>query len=289
MTQRITYLGGKIDPVIARERCVRFREIKKDDVRIAINKEPDETIQYDVKAFSEMLQQVLKYKSVTGVNIYFACYDPAHGEDRIHIPDNKEQMLTLVFVPTVEMNGSVMYDNLTKDYYIMKKNGKGHVNLNKPPKNTDLVSRWIDKYQQDVLVNLLNGDDTKSVWYQKDVIVEIVNAINNGIENNTIDSMLYSFAAHSGGDKIDTTLLNGQRIKLEIDYHLSGIFWFGLNLDPDNFRELISSRNAFENALAYKDEASGNKRSQRKLLAEGDSYDTGIPIPPAGGDGSLLP
>ena len=289
MTLQITFIGGKIDPVEAKNRCIRFGKIKKSDVETGIGVIQDDVIQYDVKAFLSMLQEMIKYNDITGIKVYYACYDPANPVDVAYIPANKNGMLTLIFVPTIEKKGSLLYDNLTKDYYIMNKTGDGFVNLNKPPQPNGLASRWVGTYQGDVLPNLLNGMDTKSTWYELQEVLETIKVINEGINNQTINSMLYSFASYKKGDKIDRTLANGQRIKVDIDNKLSGIFWFGIDLKSDNFMEIIHGDGTFEKALAYKNNEPEKFEKKFRLLADPDPYDTGIPIPPASGVDPQLP
>ncbi len=289
MTLQITFIGGKIDPKEARNRCIRFGKIKKNDVESGIGVIQDSVIQYDVTAFLSMLQEIINYPGIKGVNVYFACYDPTQNGDGDYIPSSKNNMLTLIFVPTIEKNGSLLYDNLTNDYYIMNKDGDGYVNLNKPPQPKGLASRWVSTYQGNVLPKLLNGKDTKKTWYELEEVLGTIKAINDGINNNTINSMLYSFASYKGGDKIDRTLINGQRIKIDIDDRLSGIFWFGIDLKAYDFTNMINGDGTFEKALAYKNHEPENFEKKSRLLADPDPYDTGIPIPPASGDGTQLP
>lgn len=57
MTLQITFIGGKIDPKEARNRCIRFGKIKKNDVESGIGVIQDSVIQYDVTAFLSMYRK----------------------------------------------------------------------------------------------------------------------------------------------------------------------------------------------------------------------------------------
>jgi hypothetical protein len=271
----------KIPVSVARLRCKRFRENKKTAISYGINNPADEYIQYDPGAFLAICRQIINSaQNITGMKVYFACYNPSVGADQNHIPNGKAKFVTLVFVPTVKSGNSLMYDR--KDYYLMNASGKGHSSVSK-----DTAIRWVSLFIEKVLPELPDND-TQALWYDRALIEDMITKVDLEIQSHETTQMLFCFGTYEEDEKMRVKI-NGQEQQLFIGDQLTGTFLFGTNLIAEVNRALTAEeRNAARRWIQEQSTLSDGKN--RPFDTDPDSYDTAIPIPPASsGGGEGLP
>jgi hypothetical protein len=271
----------KIPVSVARLRFNRFRENKKDAISFGINNTADEYIKYDPGAFLAICRQIINSAgNITGMKVYFACYNPSLDTDRAHIPNGKAKFVTLVFVPTVRSGNSLMYDR--NDYYLMNALGYGHSSVSK-----GTATRWVSLFLDTVLPELPDND-TQALWYDRALIEDMITNVNIEIQSQETTQMLFCFGTYEQDERMRVKT-NGQERQLFIGDQLTGTFLFGTNLIAEiNTPLTTAERNAARRWIQEQSTLSDGKN--RPFDTDPDSYDTGIPIPPASsGGGEGLP
>ena len=213
-----------------------------------------------------------KAKPNGGIRIYFAAYQlkgSAYNDD--FVPKDMEDMLTLVFAPT-DTHGTDIND--IGEFYIIDQvsGGKGVL-----LKDKTVASGWVRNYQDTklpVLTKRLGRPDTKSLWYNVDdfseFIAEIECQINTGIK---IPVIKISIAAFNTNDTM-LAKLPGSTYSIFVGSQLTLLF--------SPIEQIISGEGVPLMLFTEKISKSG-------MEIDPTDYDTGIPIPPASGDGSSLP
>ena len=247
----------------ATARHERFVSIKKQALKKATGVEPDDFIPMPPADFLELLKTAVRFSNnkpdpvLTGLKLYLAFNDPDYPGAAERIPPGKDNMLTFVLLPTIDKNGTEMYDLRATDreaLLLTKKDKSFYV-------EKGMASAWVQKYQTTYVPTINDIHESTALWYPIKTIVEIIIAVEAGIQNGTYQEMLFWFGAYGPKETIEVSL-NGSLVELDIRDQLTVTFLCGKDL------------------TGYGDPLRDDPPN---------AYDTTIPIPPASPDDPDLP
>jgi hypothetical protein len=214
-----------IDPTLASQRRNYFLTKKKAvlDGLLGYKQEGDH-LTYSVPAFLALLNVLTaKPGQYSGLRVYFASYS-CHADDpnNQYIPEAGGDLLTLIFVPTteVEQNGAPVNEDDPDNCYIIAQDKL--IRLPRPGvggPGLDTASRWVRHYQEKLPALSLDGVtttgnknfmDTRSQWYKIEIFTGILGKSEPGLisfiktlqsdPDNPLVAIVPQFAAYTDTD-----------------------------------------------------------------------------------------
>ena len=286
----------KISKMLAHQRALVFKALKKPFLESEIGSTEVESIKYDFDAFRNLLNTFneLSGQEYDGVRVYFASYKKDIKNDSQgtkYIPAGQNKKMTLIFVATTKgadlPDGIHVHNDDLDNCYIIDRDDKIQ-KLN--PGAT--ASKWIREYQNKKMPSFeKNGKDetgnpkfeeTKSIWYAKQVFLRNPGSSPQGFLDN-LDAIV---SAGNIVDDIEILLAgylygeNGyeNKLKLVYEYQLTLVF-------------KVQYESGEADAKPIKSFLSFTAKDDKRVSS--DYNDTGNPCPPPSGNcktlGSRLP
>ncbi len=281
----------RIDIGIVKTRYQKFLAIKKDAVGAGIGIPAD--VYHNVAAddFISMLKEMTGYPdidpAISGVKMYFACYDKLTG-DNDRIPNGKNKQVSLVFTPTIRQGNFFMQDRRRDDdYYLLTPRKKIHPHDPDSFKAPKLIcENWVRLFREKVIPQLPDNDTT-AVWYNIGLIREMLDNVIDPSGRAKHQNMVFIFGAYAFGETMPGSVTGNPGGTIPISEQLTGSFVFGSL--PQVLRSI--GTNPILSFLRYLFSFQSQKQNSNAVNTDPDpdAYDTGIPIPPGSSGGDSLP
>lgn len=282
-----------IDPILAAQRIDYYTSKKKAVLDGIIGKPEIDHITYEVPVFLQLLNFLTNGpRKYSGLRVYFASHlfsatDPGNQ----YIPADRENNLTLVFVPTLAVTkGSSTFngDDLDNCFIIADKQLIRLSNTGNKASGRDTASNWIGHYQERLPAMSKDGarvtrnpafNETKSLWYRMGIFVDgpgqpgLVTYIQDLLKDpvNPLTAIVARMGCYTPTDK--------SRGDLPLEYQMTLLFELHLKNNPgSNPIVLVTTKRPVVHADAATATAGLDPES-----------DTGFPCPPDECIGSLLP
>ncbi len=273
----VTDVKMLIDAKIAEERRIQFYKTRIGYLSSVIRKPENQDMNYSVVQLADLLDKIdqiipIDDPVLTGLRVYFAnCKWIAGDNDNNDLfPNEYNNMLTLIFSPTVQKGGITATDS--GYFFYMDHTGQiGNVtDITNATGAQNLVhAEWIRSFvdmKNKVLSQYIGKKDTISCWYPKQDLLDLVCYL----KSKNVPGIRVSYGSYADVEK--------------------QIYFEGSYYDVSKQTTLCIHINEPEPALVEDSffKQSGSLPFFRAYLPDEDA-DTTIPCPPASCGGSLYP